>query len=188
MNTIQIKKGDLVTIPLQPNNAASNVFQVARKLDGESVLNHPLFPDCYIIKNDDELNQAAASMKNHTEKCLEYASKYKKYLDYETSIDLESLCLYFTINRKLSPKQKKALSNICGKIATIYCADDISFALRTVNENIALLDEFNNMWYSNFEKIFKGQKTIGTKNQRITVFNMAGFVLAQLESSRDETL
>jgi len=180
----QIKQGDLVTIQLDKNNTSSNVFKVARKLDDECLLNHPLFPDCYIIKKDTDLNQTGPVLKSHTERCLEYAVKFKKHLDYETTAELDSLCLYFTITRSLSPKQKKELSNICGKIASIYCANDISIAIRTVNENRALLDEFNTMWYSNFEKLFKGIKSVSTKNQRITIFNITGFVLAQIEQSR----
>ena len=188
MNNSTIKSGDLVTIQLSDNNPYSNVYKVVTVMDDKCLLNHPLFADCYIIKPNSVLNITVLSVKNSTEKCLEYAMRHKKFLDYETIADLESMCMYFIVTRDLSLKQKKVLSNICGKIASIYYSNDINKAIDYVKENAGVLDEFNQMWYSNFEKIFNKEKVIKTKNQRLSIFNIAGFVLAQLENTRIESI
>ena len=181
-----ITEGDLVTVQLSENNPHSNVYRVAGKVGEDFLLNHPLIPECFIVRKDVDLNRVALATKSSTEKCLDYAMKFKRHLDYESTTELESLCMFFIVRRELSPKQKKTLSNICGRVASIYCANDITLAIKFVRENVGVLDEFNSMWYSNFEKIFIQEKPVKTKNQRITIFNMTGFVLAQLESNRLE--
>jgi hypothetical protein len=176
-----IKQGDLVTVALESNTDASNTYAVARKLDGESLLSHPLFPEIFIVKKDAELNLVGANLKNDEERCLAYALKYRKYLDYETVAELESLCMYFIVYHQLSNAQKKSLANMCGTVAALYSNNDLDKAIETVNENQALLNNFNRWWYQNLEAIFTKSKTQISRRARASVFNIAGFVLAQLE-------
>lgn len=177
-----LKKGDLVTVSTSQNNNFSNTYVVEGLLeDDRAILTHPIAKDCYFIRNINELNLCDALLKNSEDRMLVYAHKYTKYLDYNDTSILESLCFYRTIRMNLASDQKKMLSNICGKIATIYCHSDISIAIRTVNENQALLDDFNKRWFTNFRNIFGGTEIAKSGRQRETVFNICGFILAQIE-------
>jgi hypothetical protein len=176
-----IKQGDLVTVALENNTDASNTYAVARKLDGESLLSHPLFPNIFILKNDGELNLVAANIKNDEERCLSYALRYRKYLDFDTVAELESLSMYFIVYHQLSNAQKKSLANMCGTIAAMYSNNDLDKSIELVNENQALLNNFNRWWFQNLEEIFTGQKKQISRRARTSVFNIAGFILAQLE-------
>jgi hypothetical protein len=178
---MQLKQGDLATVNLGERSTSSNTYRVERKLDGECLLSHPLSPDCVILKPDHELNTVLAQLKSPTERCLEFSSKWRKYLDFDDACEVEALCLYFVVRRSLSARQKKNLSNLCGTIAAIYFQNEITQATKLVNENRALLDSFNQTWYNNFEKYFQGKKPIETRGARAAIFNISGFVLAQLE-------
>ena len=96
-------------------------------------------------------------------------------------IAISALCLYFVVRRKLTPRQKNLLSNICGQIAGIKLNDDIKYAMSLVASHEAILDEFNLMWYRNFSGLFSGRQNITSRKQRSAIFNIAGFVLAELE-------
>jgi hypothetical protein len=56
--------------------------------------------------------------------------------------------------------------------------------MRYVTENNAVLDDFNRMWYTNFRDLFSGRKQLTSPKQRSAIFNIAGFVLAELESQK----
>lgn len=178
----QIKQGDLVTVQLSENSTASNVYSVHRKLDGECVLSHPLYPQCLIIRPDTELNLVAASLKNSTEKCLEFVMKNRTFLDHNSVCDVLAMAAYFVINRKLSSRQLKVLAGYCGKIASIILDNNLGSATKKVADNAALLDEYNLVWFNNLRDIYSGKKT-PSPNQRESVFNQAGFILAQLETN-----
>lgn len=179
---MSIKAGELVTISLDANNTASNVYVVHRKLDGESLLKHPLYPHCFILKRDEELNKVAATWKNPTERCLEFIMRNKQILDYNALAEVEGICAYFVINRRLTPRQKKEISGICGKIASIVLENSLSAAVRKTVENEGLLDDFNMKWYASLRGVYEGKQN-PTPRQWNTVFNIAGFVLAQLEKN-----
>lgn len=176
-----IQQGDLVTVSLEVNSDASNTYAVARKLEGESLLSHPLVPNVFLLKKDEELNLVGATLKNDEERCLAYALKFQKYLDYDDVAVLEALSMYFIVHHRLTKRQNKLLANMAGEIAKVYCNNDLEIAIRTVNENRALLNDFNRHWYENFEKIFQGSQRKISVAQRAGIFNMCGFVLAQLE-------
>lgn len=177
-----MNKGDLVTIPLEENNTASNTYIVHAVLEDECILSHPLNPDVLIAKPKAILNSVAANMKDSTERSLNFAQKKSKYLDHNTIVDIESLTLYFIVNRKLSARQKSTLSNICGNLASIHFNGDLRSAMEYVTQNSALLDDFNSMWYNNFKGLFTGKQPVTSPKQRASIFNIAGFVLAELES------
>lgn len=186
-----LKIGELVTVQLEENNKASNTFVVVGHLSDDLgfvsdaiVLQHPLHSGCFIIKQIGELNKVQANLKDSTERSLEFARKSDEYLDHNIRGDLEGLRLCFVVNRTLTNHQKNLLSSICGTIASIKFHNDISSAMRYVVENNAVLDDYNRMWYTNFRDLFTGKKPIVSPKQRASIFNIAGFVLAELESQK----
>jgi hypothetical protein len=38
------------------------------------------------------------------------------------------------------------------------------------------------MWYRNFQGLFSGRQPITSKKQRASIFNITGFVMAELET------
>ena len=177
---MDIKDGDLVTIEADENT--SNTYKVYKNLGDESLLFHPLFPGCYVIKNNYELNKTAPNIKDSTERSLDFVVKSKSYLDYNTVADLEALCLYYVVKKRLTPRQKSILSQMTGVVASIHFDNDIQTTIRFIRENHALFDDFNTMWYNNFKGLFTGSQQITSKKQRASIFNMAGFLLAELDN------
>lgn len=178
-----IKQGDVVTVTLEDGNASSNTFVVAKKMEGESLLHHPMHPNVYFLYRDELLNNALAMPKESYEKCLAYAMKYQHYLDVDDVSIVTSVSLYWIVHRKLSGIQKKLLADICGKIASVYCNQDLSIAVKTVNHNSPLLDDFNRMWHHNLRAYFQNKKIPETPGIRRVIFNICGFVLAQSEQA-----
>lgn len=173
--------GEVVTVKFE-NAVSSNAYIVDSDDDSDTVLlKHPLFPQCLLRTPKSDLDLVAPNVKDSTERSLDFANSNQRFLDYNTLADHESLCLYFVVRRKLTPRQKKLLSDICGVIAGIKLNDDIKAAMQLVKENEAILDEFNGMWYRNFNGLFTGRQTITSKKQRSAIFNIAGFVMAELE-------
>lgn len=176
-----INAGDIVTVDLENN--ASNTYIVKQVLnDTEYILFHPLFPSCFIIKTNTQLNKTAPNIKDSIERCLDFASASKQYLDFNTVADLDSLCLYFAIKRKITPRQKHILAGICGVIASIKFDNNIKDAMAFVTKNQGILDDFNLMWFNNFKGLFQGKQPITSKKQRSAIFNITGYVLAELNN------
>lgn len=176
-----IKIGDIVTVQLDNLNA-SNTFLVKHIDTKSALLYHPLFPSILIEKPINEINKVSANLKDSTERSLDFVKKNIGYLDYNSSADLDALCLYFVVKRKLTPKQKRSLSNMAGRIAAIIFNDDIKAAMDFIRKNEGVLDQFNQMWYRNFKSLFSGKQPISSAKQRDSLFNMAGFTLAELET------
>lgn len=174
------QKGEVVTVTFQ-DKVSSNTFLIQADLGDEVLLNHPLFPECLLKYNKSVLDTVSANIKDSTERGLDFARSKASYLDYNTLADLEALCMYFIVRRKLTPRQKNILSSINGTIASILVNNDIRIAMDTVKENAALLDDFNAMWYRNFQGLFSGKQQITSKKQRSAIFNITGFVMAELE-------
>jgi hypothetical protein len=175
-----VKAGDLVTLSLGTHSQHSNTYKVERKVKGEVVLSHPLAPECLILRKDEDLNQAFPALQSTIEKCLIYAKKHKEYLGYNISADLESMCFYFVIKKDLTTKQKNELYNMCGKISATILSNSIHSAISYIKDNKALLDDFNVTLLNNYRNIIENPGEIKSKNERFTIFNMAGFILAQL--------
>lgn len=178
-----IQVGDLVTINLSEYQLVSNVYQVAKKLDGESVLSHPLAPDCFIVRRDEDLNQTFPSMQSSIEQCLVFAKKSRDLLGYTMAADLEALCFYFVIKKDFSNKQRHDLANICGKIASVVLGNNLSSAITTIKQNKALLDEYNYSLFNGVKKVIDDPLSLKNKGERYTIFNIAGFVLAHTQKS-----
>ena len=177
---MDIKSGDLVTV--SSDDKSSNTYIVHSTLNDQSFLFHPLFEGCYILRDNEELNKTAPNIKDSLERSLDFAVDNKTYLDYNTVADLEALSLYFVVRKKLTPRQKNILSNITGVVASIHFDNDIQMAIKFIKENNVLFDEFNTMWFNNFKGLFEGKQPITSKKQRASIFNMAGFLLAELNN------
>lgn len=177
-----IKLGDLVTVELSATNSASNVYVVARKLEGECLLQHPLAPQCYLLKPDADLNRAPPSLKNSMDKCLDFSAKNLEVFDANDATELRALFCHFVLNRKLSQRQGRTVSAACGKVAAAMLRNNVNAAIHLVVENKGLLDEYNLYWFETMSDIYLGQKKGVSPKQRIAIFNQAGFVLAQLET------
>ena len=180
-NTKKFKVGDLVTVQLPENNQESNVFIIDNILnDLQYAVHHPLCPDIHINKLATELDVVTPAPKSQMQRQLEFTLDLKKHLGPDDVADLEALCMFFVVNRRLTNRQKQILSTLGGKVASEHCIQDLDIALRIVRDNKALLDDFNRMWFANFHKIFAGQREVTSKRQRSSIFNMTGFILAQL--------
>lgn len=177
----EVNKGDIVTVEFK-NSEASNTFIVADIKDELALLEHPLFPEILVKRHKDVLNVVSSNLKDSTERSLDFASNNKEILDYNGRLDLDTLCLAFVVRRKLTPKQKKILSDLGGKIAEVKFNGNIREAMDYITQNNGVLDDFNKMWYNNFSKLFKGKQDISSVKQTAAIFNMAGFVLAELET------
>ena len=175
---MDIKPKDLVTVQLDTD--VSNTYIVYKIIDDEAILHHPLSPEVFIMRDLKQLNKVAPNIKDSTERALDFAFAYSKYLDYNNLADLEALGLFYVVKKKLTPQQKKILSNMCGLIASIHFDNDIKVAMKFIEENQGLFDEFNAMWFNNFDGLFNGKQPITSKKQRSSIFNMAGFLLAEL--------
>lgn len=172
--------GEVVTLRFD-NKVSSNTYVVDRDEGDTVLLKHPLFPACLVRAAKSDLDLVAPNIKDSTERSLDFANANQAYLDYNTLAEHEALCLYFVVRRKLTPRQKNVLSNICGAIAAIKLNDDVKAAMQLIKENEAILDEFNAMWYRNFNGLITGRQAITSPKQRSAIFNIAGFVMAELE-------
>lgn len=178
-----IKEGDLVTVTLNEYQVVSNTYVVVKKLEGECVLSHPLAPECLILKSDDQLNNNFPSMQNAMERCLFFAKKNREYLGHTMACDLDAMSYFFVIHKNFSPKQRQDLANICGKIASIVLGNNMTSAIIEIKQNKALLDEYNASLLNNVKRILDDPRNSSSKADRYTIFNMAGFILAQLSNS-----
>lgn len=175
-----IKRGDIVTVKFE-NAVSSNTYIVDTDEGPTVLLKHPLFDECLLRRKKDELDLVSPNVKDSIERSLDFVNKNAKYLDYNMLAEHEALCLYFVIRRKLTPRQRGSLSNICGTIASIKLNNDVKAAMELITANFAVLDDFNSMWYHNFSGLFSGKQAITSKKQRAAIFNIAGFALAELE-------
>jgi hypothetical protein len=171
--------GEIVTVKFD-NMVSSNTYVVESDSGDTVLLYHPLFPDCLMRHAKTNLDLVSPNVKDSIERSLDFVKKNATFLDYDTLADHEALCVYFVVRRKLTPRQKSVLSNICGSIASIKLNNDIREAMELVTRNAAVLDDFNAMWYRNFGGLFSGRQPITSKKQRAAIFNIAGFVMAEL--------
>lgn len=175
-----IEKNSIVTVDL--GNSSSNTFIVDSDEGETALLTHPLAKGILIRVPKTRIDRSAANIKDSTERCIDYANANKAYLDYNTGEDLESVGIYFVLKRKLTPRQKQTLANICGIIASVKFNNDLREAMNFVTKHSSILDEFNAMWFNNFKGLFSGAQQVTSKKQRGAIFNIAGYVLAELEN------
>lgn len=175
-------KNTVVTADL--GNSTSSTFLVDTDEGTTVLLTHPLSLGVLIRVEKSKVNTTSASIKDSSERGIDYANGNRKFLDFNTTEDLDALGMYFALKRKLTPRQKQTLANICGIIASIRFNNDLREAMNFVVKNSSLLDEFNLMWFNNFKELFSGTRQITSKKQRGSIFNIAGYVLAELENPK----
>jgi hypothetical protein len=177
---MNISKNSIVTVDL--NNNSSNTF-IVDTVEGETVLlTHPLALGVLIRVPATTVNTTSANIKDSTERGIDYANSNRQYLDHNTSLDLEAVAIFFALKRKLTPRQKHTVANICGSIASFKFNDDLKEVMAFITKNASMLDQFNAMWYANFKGLFSGQQMVTSKKQRSAIFNIAGYLLAELEN------
>jgi hypothetical protein len=169
-------------VTLQLHSDASNTFIVDTVEEETLLLSHPLTDGILIRVPKSRVNNVAANIKNSTERSIDFANQHRKYIPQPNLHDLDSIGLYFAIYRKLSPLQKKTISNMCGLIARESLQNNIEDAKRLILKNSSMLDEFNTMWFNNFLNLLTGKLAITSEKQRMSIFNMAGFILAEMEN------
>lgn len=179
-----ISKDSVVTLDLQTQS--SNTF-IVDTIEGDTLLlTHPLSPGILIRVRKEQVNIAFATIKDSTERAIDFANQNRQYLDYQTISDLEALAIYFAVKRKFTLKQKQVLATICGVVAEAKFNNNIREAMNFITKNQSLLDDFNLMWYNNFKGLFTGQQPMTSTKQRGAIFNIAGYVLAELENPTAE--
>lgn len=183
MRVEKIEEGDLVTVPSKKFSNASNTYRVHRKLNDEYLLIHPLSDECFILRHFKELNKVQAIPPNPIECCLAYAKKNDGCIGHTMKAELAAMTFFFLIKKEFTMRQRSELASICGKVASVILHNDLQNASSIVSANVALLDDFHQTLYNNFLKVINNINTIKTKNERYTLFNLAGFVLAQLRDS-----
>jgi hypothetical protein len=177
---MDLKENTVVTYDF--GTSSSNTCNLDTIEDFTVLVSHPLAPGILIRLEKARINTVSANGKDSTERALDFANANKNMLDHNTRIDLFSLGLFFVVGRRLTPRQKHALANICGILAANKFNEDLKSAMSFVSQNIGLLDEFNLMWYNNFKGLFSGKQPVTSKKQRGAIFNIAGYVLAELET------
>lgn len=180
--TSGFKVNDLITVPAAYNTP--NVYQIVEDLGQSLLVNHPLFPELLFRVDPATVNITAANLKNSSERGLDFVKAHKSVLDFDQCADLEALSMYFVLRRKLTNPQLKRLADMQGMIAKHLFNNDLSLAMKTINENAGILDYFNAMWYKNYAKIFTSKQEICSPKQVSTIFNMAGFVLSEMANPR----
>lgn len=175
-----MNEGKIVTYEF--GTQASNTCYVDHEDSDAVYLAHPLAPGVLLRASKQKINLSQPIGKDSTERCLDFANANQGMLDYNTLLDLRGLGIIFALYRKLTPKQKHSLANICGNLAQNKFSDDLKLAMGFVSKNVGILDEFNLMWYNNFKGLFTGKQPVTSKKQRGAIFNIAGYVLAELET------
>ena len=178
-----VKPGSLVTIDAK--NKQINTYKVKFLLDNGNLalLHHPLAPEVYLLEEINNLNNTLANLRSPLENCIRFCLKNSEYLNYDERLDLDAIALYYVVRRVLSNQQKASLAKITGKVASILNTYNISKCVEIVNKNLHLLDEFNKYWYNNLEKVFKDPEKVRSKNQKRSIYNISGFVMAQIGST-----
>lgn len=180
-SVVDMQVGDIVTYGWQSEDANTYILDSIES-SGSVLLRHPL-SDVFLMRvPQKELNQFPAKIKGHNERGLDFVRQHDTMLDLETLREFQSLCFIYIHLREFLPKQKKALSDIMGRIASRLLRYDVNEAMALIEENVALLDEFNQMWYRNLRVLFDGTEPIKTEKQRKSLFNMAAFVLAEKQN------
>lgn len=177
----ELIEGGIVTLSgLDPK--ASNTYILDTLEEDTVILSHPLHERFLMRVLKNEVDRAAPTVKDSLERGLDYINNHRGYLSSDQFEDFEALCLSFIHTRKMSMGQKKLLSDIRGNIAKCELKDDIRKAVNVVNDNSGVLDSFNLMWYNNFHEFFTNGKRVRSPKQRDSIFNIAGFVLSEMQN------
>lgn len=182
----------LIVLPLENNQGTlTYLVDTIHEENGKisMFLNHPLSPRTFVKlegSSEEAINgmQIQTQGKSYIQKQLEFVNKYSDYLDYDEKIDFRMLIDRFIVRRKLADFLKKRLANLCGKLARESCNGDLKLAIKIVNENHVLFDEFNKIHYAKLLKFYSGRQPVDKVGPANVIFNQAGLIMALLETSR----
>lgn len=118
--------------------------------------------------------------KGSEELTLDFCRKWTKVLDAADIDILESLEMVMVVKRRLSKRMKLSISMMLGKVAQFKLNDNVEEALSLAQEHSEFLDSFNLKRYNKLLMFLAGDKPITSEKQRISVFNLAGFVMSQI--------
>lgn len=180
---VENKNKTIVTLDLGKYSSSSNTYVVESDHENgnSSFLTHPLVGESvFILASKSDFNKAQAILQSPTEKCLVFSQKHRELLGYKLQAELESLVLYFFVKKVLAPNQKENLAFICAKIGSVLLKNDLQQTVDLVNQNSALLDDFNRVWYINAKPLFEDITKCNNRSKREIVQKIAGFILAQI--------
>ena len=177
IKSVDNMEGKVVTYGWRPED--SNTYMVDSEDGDYAILKHPLSEVFLMRVPKTSLNKYQANLKGSNERGLDYIKNNLSYLSVESLRDFEALCFFYIYIRELTPIQKKTLSDILGVVAALKLNYDHQKAIRLIQDNEGILDDFNTMWYHNFQDMFEGRAPVSSEKQKKSIFNMAGFVLAE---------
>lgn len=114
------------------------------------------------------------------DRSLKFLNDNKSLLNYVDNCELEAINCVFFLKNIISTAQLQKIAQMQGKLASIHFSGDINKAIDLVNVNEKILDSFNQRWYSHYSRFFSKQQIPLMDNQRNAIFNIAGFVLSEL--------
>jgi len=174
-----VKILDVVTITTI-GTLESSSMNLCELSPNQVLVTHPLHPKVFLVEENERLNLKPFSPVGPIEKALNFIKSYEKLFNYVDLVDYESIVLYFIVNKRISNRQKGQISTLCGIIADYIFESDIDKAIDFINFNKDSLDEFNLMWYKNFNKFFTKKELVTFKKTKTSIFNIAGFLLTEL--------
>lgn len=176
---VEIGPGDIVTVKFD-RPGCINTYKIDTIELETALISHPLAPQILQRVLLSDLNKQQALLKDSVSRGLDYAKTYSKLLSFDDNAIVGALAAFFVINRFLCAKQKGLLSTVNGKLAVFEFKNDINAVITFIKSNEAVLDSFNLAWYARYKSLFSNPTRIEYKNQRIAIFNIAGFVLSEL--------
>jgi hypothetical protein len=177
---MKIEKASIITVDL--GNNISNTFVVDTIEDTTLLVSHPLAKGILIRVSKDKADGSMAKIKDSSERGIDFANSNRRYLDFNALLDLDCICTSFVLTKRVTPRQKSIIASICGVVAEVKFNDDLKETMKFITKNSTMLDEFNYLWFTNFRKLFSGDQPVFSKKQRSAIFNIAGFLLAELEN------
>lgn len=177
-----MKLNDLVILVDRPNFT----FTLAHIESDWILLRHQLVPDIFIKTSLDKIRPFEVYNASSIERNLKYLSNNSSFLNYNDLCELESISIFYFIKNKISSSQLKRIAELQGKLSSIKFHGDINKAIDLVNENKGILDSFNQRWYEHYTRFFSKAQVPVMENQRKAIFNIAGFVLSELNITIDK--
>jgi len=157
-------------------------YRVVQTLGENKILSHSLTPSCLIVKPDRALKEPLHEMPSEVERAIRFAMANESLLGFTALADLKAISYFLVIEGYLSGKQRGELSNICGKIASVKLANNLLAAGALIQKYRPLLDDYNTTSYNAVKHLIDNPRMEKCdKNQRFTIFNLAGFIQAQLD-------
>ena len=178
----EIKTNTLVTLANSAYNTQSNTYEVAKRLPGgDCLLKHPLAPEIFLKRRIEELNRVMPTLQSPVEKCLYFCQKHKSVLSHTDIADLEAFSLYFVLRKNITNKQRSQINSLCGKISSSILGQSLEQATNIIKDNEVLLDEFNRVLFNMYKQSINNYQKIENKKQRYSIFELAGFLMSQLD-------